>query len=121
MTVTSRKVVTRTVEQITTRRSAVLCEPGGPPLETRHLLEADRQPAHLLAHELRVVCGSLDRTGGPGGYTLQPHHTAWRALRDVGEESIAHTVRRVERVYAGWVLPEGESIHDRVRDFLEGR
>ena len=104
------------------RRSAVLDELGGPPLEVRHLAECDRAPGYLLSHECRVICGSLDRSGLAGSYTLQPHRAAWRSLRDVSEELLTHTVGRVQRAYPNWTLPGSsrDAIHDRVRAFLEG-
>jgi hypothetical protein len=104
----------------TSRRSPILDELGGPPIEVRHITAEDRQPAYLLAMELRCACGSLDRSGGPGGYALTPHRGTWRALRDVSEELVVHTVRRVERCFPGWSLPEGGDVFERVECFLLG-
>ena len=105
---------------VSTGRSPILDEVGGPPLEIRHLPAADRQAAYALCHELRVTCGSLDRSGIAGSYSLQPQRSAWRCLRDVGEESLLHVVRRVERTYPSWRLPEGDGIHERIEQFLLG-
>ena len=41
---------------VSTGRSPILDEVGGPPLEIRHLPAADRQAAYALCHELRVTC-----------------------------------------------------------------
>jgi hypothetical protein len=104
----------------TTRRSLVLDESGGPALEVRHLSVDDRQPGVALAYELRVVCGSLDRTSGPGGYCINGHRGCWRCLRDVSSELVTSVVRRTERSYPGWRLPPGDDIHERVDRFLSG-
>jgi hypothetical protein len=100
-------------------RSAVLDESGGPPLSVLHLAQHDREPGFFLAHELRVLCGSLDRSSA-STYTLQPMRGAWRCLRDVSPELISHTVRRIERSFPGWRLTDRSTgdIHADVDAFL---
>jgi hypothetical protein len=107
-------------EHVSAGRSLVLDELGGPSTEVRHLPEGDRMVAYELAHELRCLCGSLNRA--PDGYDLQPLRTCWRRLRDVDAGSLRQTVRKLERVHAGtWRLPgkSDQSIHEQLEAFLQ--
>jgi hypothetical protein len=112
--------MTATSKPPTTRRSPVLDPIGGPDLEVRHLPAEDRSAAHYLVHELRCVCNSLDRSGGPGGFVLNPHRSSWRCLRDVEEETIMHSIRKAERSFPGWRLRGSGDVFERVERFLMG-
>jgi hypothetical protein len=118
MPIEEEEIARRPVTRITaTRRSPILDEVGGPPLEIRHLEQHEREPGFLLVHELRVLCGSLDRSGSTT-YSLQPLRGAWRCLRDVSPELITHTVRRVERCYPSWRLSGSGDVYEQLDEFL---
>jgi hypothetical protein len=109
----------RPVTRITaTRRSPVLDPVGGPPLAVAHLPAQDRTAAFELVHELRCVCGSLER--GPYGhsFSVNEHRASWRCLRDVEAETLLWTVRRVERSNPSWRLPGTGDVHERLDAFL---
>ena len=102
---------------VASRRSPVLDEVGGPPLTVRHIPAPDRSAALELVHELRYCCGSLER--GPYGhsFSVNEHRQSRRSLRDVAPETLAWTVRRVERS-TSWRLPGSGDIHQRLHDCL---
>lgn len=106
---------------VTSRRSPILDEIGGPPIELRHLPEQDRSAAWDLLHSLRCACGSLDR--GPfGGFETNRYRGSWRVLRDVSAETLRHTVRLNERAHPGWrlTLESSGDIHEQIEVFLMG-
>jgi hypothetical protein len=100
--------------------SEVLDTVGGPTLSVMHLPQEVRRPAYVLAHELRTLCGSLERS--PVGFSFIPERGGWIKLRDVDPALLERAIRKLERIYTTWRLPRrSRDVYRDVDNFLSGR